>query len=601
MTLAAACLVGFAVAWAAGADPRQLATLRLRWTLLIAAALALQLAIYAAHASLPGPFASNRLTHLVSYLLLVTFAARNARLPGFALAAAGLLSNATVIFLNGGRMPVAQHAWVESTTMNVARHHGVYNNTAVAGAGTHLAFLGDIFAVPRSLPLANTFSIGDVLLVMGATLFVYRSGRSKRDRPVTNAFTPLRDHGFRTLLAGRTVSKLGDWISIAALITWVYARTHSTTAVSVLLLARITASITGGLIGGSVLGRSRFRTLATVEAGRALFTLLALAAVATGHSYAVAGCVFASSFLSAATDPTASSLVADILAPESRHAGNALHAVARAAVMATGSIAGGIATTKIGAVPALAVDTATFAIAFGLYWRSGRNLEPRRTLPSRETPQTETDRGRLDALTGIARSRPLAGLVVSFALATLAMGLLSASLPAFLAGHAPAAGGYGVAMGMIGLGLMCGEFLSGRLPERIVGRAPALGFALSAAVLAVTAASHLATTILLLLFLLGLSDGTTETAYDTLVQDLTPRTLRARVFSLAGAIQQMGMVVGILLAPLVQHTRPGTALHSSSIALGGAALIAALSITLPTRRAFRKARRPAAGGVVHEH
>jgi hypothetical protein len=37
-----------------------------------------------------------------------------------------------------------------------------------------LLFLGDVFAIPHGLPLANVFSVGDVLLVLGLMWMVHR-------------------------------------------------------------------------------------------------------------------------------------------------------------------------------------------------------------------------------------------------------------------------------------------------------------------------------------------------------------------------------------------------------------------------------------------
>jgi hypothetical protein len=39
-----------------------------------------------------------------------------------------------------------------------------YSNVVPMGPDTKLAFLGDIFVFPRPLPLANVFSIGDLLI-----------------------------------------------------------------------------------------------------------------------------------------------------------------------------------------------------------------------------------------------------------------------------------------------------------------------------------------------------------------------------------------------------------------------------------------------------
>jgi MFS family permease len=591
VTLAIACLCGFVLAWAAGANPLLLLDVRLRWTALVLAALAAQILLFAVHVRLPGGI-STADAHLASYALLLVFAARNSRAPGFALAGLGLASNALVIFLNGGRMPVGTRAWADSAmTGGHAVVHGVYNNVAAASSNSHLAFLGDVFAMPHVLPFANTFSIGDVLLVTGATLFVYRNGRSNADKPSSRAFDPLRVPEFRALLAGRTISKLGDWISIAALVTWIYAHSHSTLGVSGILIARLTASIAGSLVSGAVLDRyGRFAVLARVEAARALTTIAAVAAVATGHLFAVGACVFLSSFLAAATDPAASSLVAEILPPERLHAGNALHAIARAVVMAIGSIAGGLMAAAVGAVPALLADSATFLAALLLYSIFARRSLPQRQVTADDQGPAKPTESRMMAFRFIRNSRRLTGLVASFAVATFAMGLLNASLPAFLSVHAPGSGGYGVAIGVIAVGLIFGEFLSGRMAGRVVDRIPALGFAISAGVVGIAALSNVPAMILLLLFALGVSDGTTETAYDTVVQAQTPQSLRGRVFAVAGAVQQSGMVAGFIAAPVVQSLFGGAALPTSSVALGGAALLGILVIG--NRRAVQAAQPP---------
>ena len=86
--------------------------------------------------------------------------------------------------------------------------------------------------------------------------------------------------------------------------------------------------------------------------------------------------------------------------------------------------------------------------------------------------------------------------------------------------------------------------------------------------------------------MLSVSDGTTETAYDTVVQTDTPQSLsRGRVFALAGAIQQSGMVAGFIAAPILQTLFANAALRPSSLAFGAAALLGVLVIG--NRRAAR--------------
>jgi hypothetical protein len=48
----------------------------------------------------------------------------------------------------------------------------VLTNVAVTTAHTRLAFLGDMIPMPSWMPLANVFSIGDVIIAFGAILIV---------------------------------------------------------------------------------------------------------------------------------------------------------------------------------------------------------------------------------------------------------------------------------------------------------------------------------------------------------------------------------------------------------------------------------------------
>jgi len=175
LTLAIFVALGIVLVVVAGADLRRLRDVRLRHGWLIAAAFALQLSVFAV------PWTSHALAHrtvtvhVVSYGLLLAFAAANLREPGFAVAALGLASNTLVIFLNHGRMPVALSVW--RRTGKVAAditQTGHYNNNVLASAHTHLAFLGDVLPLPAAVPLANAFSVGDLLLLIGAIVFVYR-------------------------------------------------------------------------------------------------------------------------------------------------------------------------------------------------------------------------------------------------------------------------------------------------------------------------------------------------------------------------------------------------------------------------------------------
>ena len=91
---------------------------------------------------------------------------------------AGAALNLFVIVANGGVMPAAPDAW--STLHGAAGvPEGVLTNSTLASAATRLALLGDVFVVPRPLPFANVFSIGDVLIAVGGAWFIARTMSAK--------------------------------------------------------------------------------------------------------------------------------------------------------------------------------------------------------------------------------------------------------------------------------------------------------------------------------------------------------------------------------------------------------------------------------------
>jgi hypothetical protein len=51
----------------------------------------------------------------------------------------------------------------------------IFSNSVVAGSSAAFPFLGDTMVLPRPLPFANVFSIGDVLIGLGGASFLVRS------------------------------------------------------------------------------------------------------------------------------------------------------------------------------------------------------------------------------------------------------------------------------------------------------------------------------------------------------------------------------------------------------------------------------------------
>ncbi len=151
--------------WAALAD------VRLRHVWLLWVALAGQLV------AIEGPDigAAAAVVHVVTYLLAAAFVVANRTMPGIWLVAVGGLANGVTIALNGGTLPASARA-LEAAGLPVTSSQFV-NSGVVSGA--RLPWLGDVFAWPQPLPLANVFSVGDVLLVAGAFWAVHRLARQR--------------------------------------------------------------------------------------------------------------------------------------------------------------------------------------------------------------------------------------------------------------------------------------------------------------------------------------------------------------------------------------------------------------------------------------
>jgi hypothetical protein len=122
--------------------------------------------------------------HIGSYLLVFVFLAANVRVPGVWLIAIGALLNFIAIAANGGVMPADPGA-VRRAGME--RESGTFQNSREVD-DARVAVLGDRFAIPESWPASNVFSVGDVLIVLGAAVGMHQICRS---RIVPKRFLPV--------------------------------------------------------------------------------------------------------------------------------------------------------------------------------------------------------------------------------------------------------------------------------------------------------------------------------------------------------------------------------------------------------------------------
>jgi hypothetical protein len=160
--------VGLWAGAVAGGRLANIQYLRLSHPWLVLVALGLQLVVFsplAAHLGTPVVVG----LHLVSYALLLAFAGLNRHTVGVLVTAAGVACNALVIALNGGYMPATRGALRTAGQLYTGDKS---NNSRIADHGARLLFLSDVLAVPRALPLANVFSIGDMLVAGGVAILL---------------------------------------------------------------------------------------------------------------------------------------------------------------------------------------------------------------------------------------------------------------------------------------------------------------------------------------------------------------------------------------------------------------------------------------------
>ena len=157
--------IGLLAGWLLRGRLDGLATLRIRWGGVAIAALLVQVLLFSPiGAAIPD--LAGRVAYLLSTAAVLVVVIANVRIPGAPVIAAGAAANLAAIAANGGVMPA------DPTALAVAgiALDGPSNSAVVATPA--LRALTDIFAIPAAVPLANVFSVGDVLVGLGVAIAI---------------------------------------------------------------------------------------------------------------------------------------------------------------------------------------------------------------------------------------------------------------------------------------------------------------------------------------------------------------------------------------------------------------------------------------------
>jgi hypothetical protein len=160
--------LGIVLGYPLGGRLDRLADMRFEWAWLAVGGLLVQVLLF-------SPLLSDRIgadlgaaVYVASTAVVLAAVARNIRrLPALGLVAIGAVANLAAVIANGGVMPTTASALA---TAGLSPPDGFSNSAVVADP--RLAPLTDIFALPAAVPLANVFSIGDVLIGVGIALVI---------------------------------------------------------------------------------------------------------------------------------------------------------------------------------------------------------------------------------------------------------------------------------------------------------------------------------------------------------------------------------------------------------------------------------------------
>jgi MFS family permease len=360
----------------------------------------------------------------------------------------------------------------------------------------------------------------------------------------------IRSPRYLPLWLGQIASNLGDTLNYVAVVVLVFRLSHSSIAVSALVIAEIVPTLLLGPLAGVLIDRfDRKRLLIAADLVRAgLILALAVTHVLWGV-YVIAALLTAASTL---FNPALQALLPALLSEDERLAANSVAWSSGRLVQIVGaSVAGGLIAWA-GTTPAFLANAASFAFSAAMIMRL--------SIPPYQGPPRAGGLGMWlrDAREGLgyARRDPfVARLVPVQALTSLVVGATSALLVVLAAKHLRiSAQGFGWLLAAIGVGALLGPFLSnwltrGRYLDVRLLFVPYVIRGIGDIALGLVVGLPWA---LVILFIYGLNTSTGMVASNTIVQTVIPDRVRGRVFTLLdvtwAAMRLLSLGLGGLLA-----------------------------------------------------
>jgi Family of unknown function (DUF5317) len=159
--------IGVALGYLIGGRLDRLGRMRFEWAWLAIAGLVVQILLFSPLLSGIVDAGVGAAIYVGSTAAVLVAVLRNIGVPGMPLVWLGAASNLAAVIANGGIMPTTNEALATAGLEPVT---GLSNSAVLANPA--LAPLTDVFALPSWVPMANVFSIGDVLIAVGIVIVI---------------------------------------------------------------------------------------------------------------------------------------------------------------------------------------------------------------------------------------------------------------------------------------------------------------------------------------------------------------------------------------------------------------------------------------------
>jgi len=409
---------------------------------------------------------------------------------------------------------------------------------------------------------------------------------SKPQRKGAVAASPLQHPAFQRLWLGLSISRMGDQLTIIALIWFVLQLTGSGVAIGLLLLCfQLPAMVSSPLIG-KLLDRCQPRLIMSIDNfGRAVI----IAAIpflywsGTLHLWMVYGLALCAGILAPATEVGVRVVIPRLVTWKELERANALSSISWDAATLVGPAIAGFLVLFINAPAVLLLDAATFLFMGAMVGSLPRLAQTQAVEQASPGKRTLLGFGTIIATPGVL------WLTMLTLLFLFAQGLTEVAIPLYsqrMLGAGSA--GYGLLMSAFGAGsLLALALLSQRWASRErQGVTLALILLFSGLLLLPLLLIHNLPVAMFVLALAGCAAAPYYVVEQSLIQRIVPEQLRGQIFGARGAINVAGyplggavggILLGVMAAPLVIGV-PALL----CIAMGGACLVS------PTIRSLRR-------------